>query len=133
MRIIVFIFCLFSVFNGFAQSGEITIDADPRIDSLMQKQHNLNISKHGVDGYRVQIHFGQNREIAQKIRTQFSKDFSDLKTYLEYDSPYYKIRVGNFITRLEAYKLQKQISSKHRGAYIVPTAVDFEEITKKEE
>ena len=133
MRFLSLIFFLFISATSFSQNGQITIDADPRIDSLMKKQLEFNKDKHGIDGFRVQIHFGQNREKAQQIRTKFSKDFTELKTYLEYDSPYYKIRVGDFITRLNAYKVQKEISKKYIGAYIVPAAVDYEEVIKKEE
>ena len=132
MRFISLIFCLFISAMSFGQNGQITIDADPRIDSLMKKQLEFNKDKHGIEGFRVQIHFGQNREKAQQIRTKFSKDFIELKTYLEYDSPYYKIRVGDFITRLNAYKVQKEISKKYVGTYIVPAVVDYEEVIKKE-
>ena len=70
----------------------------------------------------------KNREKAQKIRSRFSSEFPQFKTYLGYDSPYYKIRIGDFISRLEAYKIQKIITKKYQGAYIVPTTIDFEEI-----
>jgi hypothetical protein len=116
----------------FAQEKGINIQQDPRIDTLMQRQVEANKARHGVEGFRVQIHFGQSRERAQKIRADFSAKYPDLKTYLGYDSPYYKIRVGDFIDRLSAYQVQKLISSSYRGAYIVPTTVDFEELTKKE-
>jgi hypothetical protein len=132
MKLFVFTLFIMSQTTLFAQNGEIHVQQDSRIDVLMQKQLNLNASKHGVDGFRVQIHFGQSRETAQKIRSRFSIDFPELKTYLGYNSPYYKIRVGDFITRLEAYKVQKAITKKYRGAYIVPTTVDFEAVTKKE-
>lgn len=132
MRLFLYISLVFCCITASAQTGSIQIEQDARIDSLMHKRFSFNKSKHGVDGFRVQIHFGQNRELAQSIRTRFSTDFPELKTYLGYDAPYYKIRVGDFINRLEAYKIQKEISKEYKGAYIVPTAVDFEEITKKE-
>ena len=73
-----------------------------RIDSLMSTQIKLNNSKHGVDGYRVQIHHNQSqsRQESQKVRAKFSSDFPHLKTYLKFKSPYYKIQVGNFINKL---------------------------------
>lgn len=132
MRVFLYISIFFCYSTASAQSGSIDIQQDPRIDSLMEKQLSLNKGKHGVEGFRVQIHFGQKRDVAQAIRTQFSTDFPELKTYLGYEVPYYKIRVGDFINRIEAYKVQKEISKEYKGAYIVPTAVDFEELTKKE-
>ena len=79
-------------------------------------------------GYRVQIHHdqSQSRDDSQKFRAKFANDFPMYKTYLEYKAPYYKIQIGNFITKLEAFKVQREISKKYRGSYIVPTYVQYE-------
>jgi hypothetical protein len=111
-----------------SQNALIDDENDSRIDSLVSKQIQINSLKKGVDGFRVQIHHNQSqsREESQKVRARFSQDFPHLKTYLEFKSPYYKIQVGDFITRIEAYKVQKEISKKYRGTYIVPSIVNFE-------
>ena len=111
-----------------SQNALIDDENDSRIDSLVSKQIQINSLKKGVDGFRVQIHHNQSqsREESQKVRARFSQDFPHLKTYLEFKSPYYKIQVGDFITRIEAYKIQKEISKKYRGTYIVPSIVNFE-------
>ena len=103
---------------------------DLRIDSLMNKQIQLNNSKRGVDGFRVQIHHNksQSREESQKVRAKFSTDFPELKTYLEFKSPYYKIQVGDFVSKLEAQKTQNEISKIYKGTYIVPAIISFEEV-----
>ena len=75
MRFLVFIFCLFSIFNGFAQSGKITIDTDPRIDSLLMKQTAINKTKDGVSGYRIQIKNTTTQKDANNLRARFSRDF----------------------------------------------------------
>mgnify|MGYP001171826434 CR=1 FL=1 len=105
---------------------------DCRIDTIIAKQIKVNKFKRGVDGYRVQIHHNQSqsREESQKFRSQFSSDFPHLKTYLEFKSPYYKIQVGDFADKLNAYKVQKEISLKYAGAYIVKAVIPFEEIIK---
>jgi hypothetical protein len=119
--------CLIST-SVVSQNALIDDENDSRIDSLVSKQIQINSLKKGVDGFRVQIHHNQSqsREESQKVRARFSQDFPHLKTYLEFKSPYYKIQVGDFITRIEAYKVQKEISKKYRGTYIVPSIVNFE-------
>ena len=98
-----------------------------RIDSLASIQIQINSEKKGVDGYRVQIHHNnsQSREESQLFRAQFSSDFPDLKTYLEFKSPYFKIQAGDFVDKLNAYKVQQEISKKYEGTYIVPAIVPF--------
>ena len=126
------IFITISLFYGstIAQNIEDIIINDSRIDSLVSTQIKLNKSKRGVDGYRVQIHHdqSQNRQESQKVRAKFLTDFPHLKTYLEFKSPYFKIQVGNFVNKLDAHKVQKEISRKYRGTYIVPATVPFEEV-----
>ena len=126
------VFITICLFYGsiIAQNTENMTINNSRIDSLMSTQIKLNNSRRGVDGYRVQIHHNQSqsREESQKVRAQFSSDFPHLKTYLEFKSPYYKIQVGNFVNKLDAHKVQKEISRKYRGTYIVPATVPFEEV-----
>lgn len=119
--------CLIST-SVVSQNALIDDENNSRIDSLVSKQIQINSLKKGVDGFRVQIHHNQSqsREESQKVRARFSQDFPHLKTYLKFKSPYYKIQVGDFITRIEAYKVQKEISRKYRGTYIVPSIVNFE-------
>tara|TARA_B100000497_G_C7673095_1_gene406292 strand:- start:1539 stop:1946 length:408 start_codon:yes stop_codon:yes gene_type:complete len=124
-----YIFCICLISTSVVSQNTVIDDKnDSRIDSLISKQIQINSLKKGVDGFRVQIHHNQSqsREESQKVRARFSQDFPHLKTYLEFKSPYYKIQVGDFITRIEAYKVQKEISKKYRGTYIVPSIVNFE-------
>ena len=128
MKVIILISICFN--SILAQNLNYTNENDLRIDSLMNKQIQLNNSKRGVDGFRVQIHHNksQSREESQKVRAKFSTDFPELKTYLEFKSPYYKIQVGDFVSKLEAQKTQNEISKIYKGTYIVPAIISFEEV-----
>lgn len=130
MKVIILISICFFSNSILAQNLNYTNENDLRIDSLMNKQIQLNNSKRGVDGFRVQIHHNksQSREESQKVRAKFSTDFPELKTYLEFKSPYYKIQVGDFVSKLEAQKTQNEISKIYKGTYIVPAIISFEEV-----
>ena len=114
--------------NLYSQSVTYNKLNDVRIDSLMRKSIVTNKLNNGIPGYRVQIHHNQsqNREDSQKFRAKFAKDFPMFKTYLEYKAPYYKIQIGNFITKLEAFKVQREVNQKYRGSYIVPAYIEYE-------
>ena len=130
MKVIILISICFFSNSILAQNLDHVNENDLRIDSLMNKQIQLNNSKRGVDGFRVQIHHNksQSREESQKVRAKFSTDFPELKTYLEFKSPYYKIQVGDFVSKLEAQKTQNEISKIYKGTYIVPAIISFEEV-----
>ena len=133
MRFINLIFCLFFSVISFGQNNQITIDEDPRIDSLMIQQIEINKQKDGVSGFRIQIKNTTTQKDANALRARFSRDFPELKSYLRYNAPYYKIRIGDYLTKLEAQKDLIEIKKKYKGAYPVPCPVNLEEVIKKEE
>ena len=122
----------FSVIT-FGQNNQITIDEDPRIDSLMIQQIEINKQKDGVSGFRIQIKNTTTQKDANALRARFSRDFPELKSYLRYNAPYYKIRIGDYLTKLEAQKDLIEIKKRYKGAYPVPCPVNLEEVIKKEE
>jgi len=77
-----------------------------------------------VPGYRIQIAALSNQDEAMDIRKQAMLKFADQEVYLIFDPPYYKIRVGDFLTRYDAEKLQKKaIEMGYKDAWIVRTKV----------
>ncbi|NOY78789.1 MAG: SPOR domain-containing protein [Calditrichaeota bacterium] len=77
-----------------------------------------------VPGYRIQIAALSNQEEAMDIRKDAMLKFANQEVYLIFDPPYYKIRVGDFLTRYDAEKLQKEaIKMGYKDAWIVRTRV----------
>ena len=133
MRITILIVYLLISVISFGQNSQISIEADPRIDSLMTQQTKINKSLDGVSGFRIQIKNTTTQKDANELRARFSRDFPELKSYLRYSAPYYKIRIGDYLTKLETQKDLIAIKKKYRGAYPVPCPINLEEVIKKEE
>ena len=96
-----------------------TIKEDPKITALASKYDDYNRKKEFTDGYRIQIMYTDVRTEAYKSKGQMYKDFPDLKSYVEYEEPYYKLRLGDFKTRLEATYFMQQVTPLYAGAFIV--------------
>lgn len=127
-----FIFCLsFSI--SLAQKGKVIIEGDERINNLLNKQTKLNKSKDGVSGYRIQLKNTSSQKDANALRARFNSAFPNLKSYLNYDTPYYKIRVGDYLTKMESQKDLNEIRKAYSGAYLVPCHIQINETIKKEE
>jgi len=80
-----------------------------------------------VPGWRIQICAIANetkaREILQQAEDVFEK-FENLKVYFTYDSPYYKVRLGDCITRYQADRLlQVAMENGFNDAWVVKTNV----------
>jgi hypothetical protein len=74
-------------------------------------------------GFRVQIFASNTEENASRVATDAREVFTD-PVYIEYVAPYYKVRVGDYLTREEIESLKnKALGLGYRGAFIVETMV----------
>ncbi len=109
----------------------LNIQCSPEIKDLLERQIAQNRKNNSTNGYRLQIYFssGMNaRSEATKVRTDFLAIHPDIKAYLIYKSPDFKVLVGDFRTKSEALKLQKSLSYKYPNAFIVPDEIAFPEL-----
>ena len=117
--------------------GTITVKKDPRVDILSAKQIEIN-KKAGrtgtrmVRGWRIQAANTQSRDEANAVKAEMLRRFPDQKAYLLYQSPNYRVRVGNFISQREGQQLLKMIRALYpqKGIYLVSDLVEY---TPKEE
>lgn len=80
-----------------------------------------------IKGYRVQIVISQNEKELQDVKIEIEKSI-DEQTYIIFELPNYKLRVGNFLNRKEAENFQKKIVRLgYRTAWVVPTMIEKED------
>jgi hypothetical protein len=96
-----------------------TVRQDEKISALLEKYIDYNRNKEFAEGYRLQIMYTDVRDEAYKSKGALYKEFSDLASYVEYEQPYYKVRLGDFKTRLEATFFLHQVIAVYPGAFIV--------------
>jgi len=125
------IWILFFPIVGFSQTKSVEIIKDPRLDLLIQKQEELNKkayleSKKAVPGFRVMVITTNNRTKALDVKTTMLRNFPEHKTYLIYQSPNFKVQIGNFKTQTEAEKLRKIIARLYpEGVIVVQTTIEI--------
>ena len=120
---------------AFSQNVETLsyVNRDFRIDRLIEKHRQYNQLNPGVDGFRVQIFFdsGNNsKRAAQTSREKFMEVYPDIIAYLTFKAPYYRVRVGDFRTKLEAEGFLFQLTTAYPNAFTVPDRI---QIDKKSE
>ncbi len=106
-------------------NDSLKLNADPRITTLQDKYIELNKLKQTTSGYRIQIHFGNEREKAKDIKTKFLQAFPDVPAYDSYQSPNFRVRVGDYRSKLEATKYLKQISAAFPSSFIVNDNIKY--------
>lgn len=112
------LFCLIAIVTiSYSQQGSVSINQDADIDRLLSIKRQMNTSEDVIDRYKIQVYSG-NRSDAEASRVKLRNSFNKWKTSLVYETPNYKIWVGNFRTRLEADRALKKIKSKFPSAFI---------------
>ncbi len=96
-----------------------TVIQKSAITEVSNKYREYNRKKDFEEGYRIQINYTDVREEAYQTKGALYKDFPDLPSYVDYEPPYYKVRVGDFRTRLEATYYLQQVVAGYSGAFIV--------------
>lgn len=107
--------------GAFAQQpGKVEVIKDPQIDSLIARRAALirSSKKAGASGFRVQIFSSTDRKTAYAEQTKFKARYPTIRSYISYAEPYYKLRVGDFRTRLEAEKLINKLRPNYEGLFI---------------
>ena len=111
---IFFITILMSCYASFAQDGNIKINKSNKLDSIIKLKKELN-SK--IQNLRIQIYSG-DRENSESIIKEYIEAFNDTTADIIYETPNYKVWVGNFYTQLEADREIIEIRKKFRSAFI---------------
>ena len=102
---------------------KVHVDADIQLETLIQKDIRIKESINEVPGFRIQIFAGSNRQSAMKMKGGAMNRFPDIPNHLEYQSPNYVVRVGDFMDKEDAILLLKEMREVFRGAFIVPDMV----------
>ena len=118
------------IYNGASFGQDTLINRDPRVDSLIKKQIQINElttrdSRRNIPGYRIQVVKSTDRNQVFAIKTKIYQSYPELKPYLIYQPPNYKLNVGNFKTPEEAEPyLQKLTQDFPSGVYLVHDIIE---------
>jgi len=139
MKKFFFILTFLNSLNSFSQdttlqkqadSNTVIIHHDPRLDLLIKKQIQINEetsrnARRVGKGFRLLVVNTNKREEAIEAKTKVYNYFPELKTYLIYQSPYFKLKAGNFKERKDAEEYQKKLQKYFpKGVYIMNDTIE---------
>ena len=149
MKFIQSVFLLFFSLNLLAQSdttaktatdsNTVIIHQDPRLDLLVKKQASINEitsrdARRTDKGFRLMIISTTSRDEALAAKTKVYTYFPDLKAYLWYQSPYFRVKAGNFKDRKDAETYQKRVNVYFpKGVFIMNDTIEVKPLKPGEE
>lgn len=110
------------------KDNSIRIHKSALIDSLLKDHKAINEKFPEIDGYRVMLFFdaGNNsKDSAYSVISKFEEDYPEVPAYLSFNPPYYRVRVGNFRTELEAERFLNRIRYDYPNGWVVQTDIEL--------
>lgn len=118
LKFIFFLFINFFISFSYAQEGKITIHQDNKLVNLMELKKAVNKEDFTSGQFTVQIFNGTYEEGDRLMKEIILEDkFKDV--YFSFETPYYKIRIGKYISKIEAIKELEKIKKTFPAAFIL--------------
>lgn len=115
--IIITLILTFTINVLAADEGLVIINQDNSLDQLVHQ--NTGISQLtannaiSVSGYRVQLFSGNNPQTAKqdalKLEKELTEFYPEIKSYVTYNAPFWKVRIGDFTSYYEALLFSRRL------------------------
>jgi hypothetical protein len=109
--------CLFYSGNCAAQNQNV-VEADPLIQELMVLKAKMLENNELNERYKIQLFYGSNLSEANKVKNEFEKNYKEWPSNIVFETPNYKVWIGDFRNRLEAERAFIELKKDFKSAII---------------
>lgn len=92
---------------------------DYSLDTLATRNRNARY----IAGYKIQLYTGTSRSELDAAKVFVYQTYPELDTYVAYNHPTYRLRIGDFGTRLDVEKYLNKLKDDYPSATIVSDRV----------
>jgi len=140
MRFTIAFGLLWSLLSGFGiMAQNTTSEADKyiysaNVDSLVMLHMAYNQAFPEAPGYRIQLMMESGNHAlteAEELTVDFNEKYPEVGTYITFREPYYRVRVGDFRTRLEAENFLSKITRKYPSAWVIQDDIKIQSLLPK--
>ncbi len=111
------IFVLGLQISVFAQTGQSHIEQNDLIPELLDLKSEMTKDGKLGDRYKIQLYYGDNNKASETLK-DFRAKYNKWPSQIIYETPNYKVWVGNFRNRLEADRALLKIKAEYPAAFI---------------
>ena len=112
------------------QASKTTFSDSPlhvnkRLDAILDTIAMRNKSVKFTNGFRIQIYVGNDRKSADDAKIYTYQKYPEIFPYLSYQQPIYKVKIGDFLNRMDAERYYSDIKDLYPSAMILPDRVEI--------
>lgn len=100
-------------------------DVTARVDAAMEQIAAANKSVRYAQGYRIQIYSGNSRDEATNARNRSYALFPEITPHIIYNQPTFRVKVGDFVDRLDAQRVYAGLVSEFPNAMVVQDKIEI--------
>ena len=119
LKIILFFLIINTMYSlVYSQDSIYVITQDSLLNKLIKIKLEVNKEIYEKNYYSIQLFSGDFNN-AEKIYLEFSSYFPNLKKTITFETPNYKVRVGNFEKKINADIKLEEIKKKYKSAFVL--------------
>ena len=115
------------VLNVIKASGTSRINQSATLKSALSRYISANAAS-SKPGYRIRVYYDSqqsSRGVSDAIAKTISNDYPDVRVYRTFESPNFKVTVGDFRTKDEALKIFTELKATYPGAFLIRDNINF--------
>ncbi|MDN5201829.1 hypothetical protein QQ008_10660 [Fulvivirgaceae bacterium BMA10] len=108
-----------SLRNVSTEPMDVTSEIEQLITDISEKNKEVSY----ISGYTIQVYSGTSKAKADIAKSEIYKLIPESRPRQDWEAPNYKVTVGTFFERIEAYKLYATLKQQFPMATLVPTNI----------
>ncbi|GAB3326766.1 hypothetical protein GCM10027299_26210 [Larkinella ripae] len=104
-----------------AEPLHINKKLDAVLDTIAVKNRSIRYAQ----GYRIQVYVGNERNEIDRAKRITYQSFPELNPYTTYRQPTYRLKVGDFMRRIDAERYLAQLRQQFSSATLLPDRVEI--------
>lgn len=114
--------------NSIYQTPNSKVEGDIRIKHLERRYIAINEQDKRMNGHRIQLFSSTGPESftkANDVQTEFLKIYPDIDSYVIHLGASFKLRIGDYRSRMEAERFYVELRENFPDAFIVRDRINF--------
>ncbi len=104
---------------------DVPLHVNKRLDAVLDTIAMRNKAVKFTNGFRIQIYVGNDRKMADDAKIYTYQKYPEIFPYLSFQQPIYKVKIGDFLNRMDAERYFSDIKETYPSAMILPDKVEI--------
>ena len=118
------VLCFFPLVEISAQKGATNIKQDSTITQLMETKKQIDAEVYASTFYTIQLFYGDNKT-AVELFEKFKEEFPDWDADLSFETPNYKVQVGQFKDYYFGLNKLREIKKVYPAAFLLESKANY--------